>query len=158
RHDFLHRHERALLSLSQARANRLSVDWTTAPLDRPAYLGTRAMPQLPLATLVEYIDWTPFFHVWGLRGRYPDLLDSPAAGVEARAWCADAQELLADLIANERLEARGVIGFFPANSVDDDIHVYSDEQRSSTRALLCTLRQQTAKENGGPNLALADFV
>ncbi len=158
RQDFAQRQERPLLSLRQARAKRLAVDWATAPLERPAFLGRRVLAPLPLATLAEYIDWTPFFHVWELRGRYPEILDDPTYGAEARRLFADAQALLADLIAHDRLEARGVYGFFPAQADGDDILLYADESAGDVRVVFHTLRQQTAKENGNPNLALADFV
>src|SRR5581483_5780016 len=98
------------------------------------------------------------FHVWELRGRYPEILNDATYGGEARRLFADAQALLADLIAHERLEARGVFGFFPANSDGDDIVLYADESAREVRAVFHTLRQQTPKEDGNPNLALADFV
>ncbi|HWP66342.1 MAG TPA: methionine synthase, partial [Candidatus Limnocylindria bacterium] len=118
---FARRSERPLLSLAEARARRLPVDWATCPIDRPEWLGVRVLRPLPLAALVEYIDWTPFFHVWELRGRYPAVLDDPARGAEARRLFADAQALLADIVAHERLEARAVFGLFPANSAGDDL-------------------------------------
>ncbi len=155
---FARRSERPLLSLAEARARRLPVDWTTCPIDRPEWLGVRVLRPLPLAALVEYIDWTPFFHVWELRGRYPAVLDDPARGAEARRLFADAQALLADIVAHERLEARAVFGLFPANSAGDDLHVYADETREAVTAVFHTLRQQVARASDQPCLALADFV
>jgi 5-methyltetrahydrofolate--homocysteine methyltransferase len=158
RQDFARRAERPLLALRQARANRLTVDWATAPVERPSFLGTRVLVTVPLETLAEYVDWTPFFHVWELRGRFPDILQDPTYGVEARKLYQDAQALLADVIHYRRLEARAVCGFFPANSAGDDVLVYADEARAEVRAVFHTLRQQNRKENGSANLALADFV
>jgi 5-methyltetrahydrofolate--homocysteine methyltransferase len=155
---FARKNARPMLSLRQARANRLAVDWATAPIERPGFLGTRTVAPLPLDALVPYIDWTPFFHVWELRGRYPEILEDARLGEEARRLFADAQALLSDIVHYRRFEARAVYGFFPANSDGDDIVVYADEARSAVRAVLHTLRQQVRKDNGGPNLALADYV
>ncbi|HEY7064933.1 MAG TPA: methionine synthase [Chloroflexota bacterium] len=158
REAFARKNERPMLSLRQARANRLAVDWAAAPLERPAFLGTRVVAPLPLDRLVPYIDWTPFFHVWELRGRYPEILDDPKFGAEARRLLQDAQALLTDVVHYERFQARGVLGFFPANSAGDDILVYEDESRAGVRTVLHTLRQQIRKENASANLALADYV
>ncbi|HZR99343.1 MAG TPA: methionine synthase [Chloroflexota bacterium] len=155
---FARKNARPMLSLRQARANRLAVDWSTAPIERPAFLGTRAIAPLALDRLVPYIDWTPFFHVWELRGRYPEILDDAKLGAEARRLFADAQALLADIVHYQRFQARAVYGFFAANSEGDDILVYEDEARGKVRAVLHTLRQQIRKENDSPNLALADYV
>jgi 5-methyltetrahydrofolate--homocysteine methyltransferase len=155
---YARKNERAMVSLRQARANRLPVDWAAAPIERPAFLGTRTLAPLALDVLVPYVDWTPFFHAWELRGRYPEILDAPTPGAEARRLFADAQTLLADLVHYERVQARAVYGFFPANSDGDDILVYCDEARAQVRAVFHTLRQQILKTNGGPNLALADYV
>jgi 5-methyltetrahydrofolate--homocysteine methyltransferase len=158
RQDFLRKQDRPLLTLEQAWANRLPVDWAAAPIERPSFLGTRVRTSIPLETLAEYIDWTPFFHVWELRGRYPALLDDPVVGAQARELFADAQALLAEIVAHQRFEARAVVGFFPTNSVGDDLLLYADESRAEVRAVLHTLRQQTPKQAGRPSLALADFV
>jgi 5-methyltetrahydrofolate--homocysteine methyltransferase len=158
RQDFARHAEHPLLALRQARANRLAVDWTTAQIERPSFLGTRVLVTVPLETLAEYIDWTPFFHVWELRGRFPDILQDAKYGVEARKLYHDAQALLADVIHYRRLEARAVCGFFPANSAGDDVLVYADEARTTVRAVFHTLRQQNRKKNDAANLALADFV
>jgi 5-methyltetrahydrofolate--homocysteine methyltransferase len=158
RQDFAQRTERPLLALRQARANRLAVDWASAPIERPEFLGTRVMVTVPLETLAEYIDWTPFFHVWELRGRFPEILQDATYGVEARKLYQDARALLADVIHYQRIEARAVCGFFPANSDGDDVLVYADEAGADVRTVFHTLRQQNRKENGAANLALADFV
>jgi 5-methyltetrahydrofolate--homocysteine methyltransferase len=113
---------------------------------------------LPLEVLAEYIDWSPFFHAWGLRGRYPDILDDATYGTEARKLYAEGRALLADIVNYRRFEARAVFGFWPANSEGDDILVYGDESGRDVRAVFHTLRQQVPHERGGANLALADFV
>jgi 5-methyltetrahydrofolate--homocysteine methyltransferase len=155
---FARKNERPMLSLRQARANRLAVDWAAVPIDRPAFLGTRVVAPLPLDVLVPYVDWTPFFHTWEMRGRYPDILDDARLGTEARRLLADAQALLADVVHYQRIQARAVYGFFPAHSDGDDVLIYTDETRAEVSAVFHTLRQQIRKDNGGPNLALADYV
>jgi 5-methyltetrahydrofolate--homocysteine methyltransferase len=111
-----------------------------------------------LAELVPYIDWSPFFHTWEMRGRYPDLLHDPARGPAARELFANAQELLKDIVAKKLFTANGVHGFFPANSDGDDIIVYEDVTRTKELARLHTLRQQKDNQRGKPQLALADFI
>ncbi len=120
--------------------------------------GTCAPIKIALDDLVPYIDWTPFFHVWELRGRYPAILNHPKHGEEARALFADAQKLLDKIVTEKLLVARGVYGFFPANRVGDDIELYTDETRTTVLAKLHFLRQQMPKDNGSPNLCLADFI
>ena len=127
-------------------------------IDTPSFLGVRTIENLPLATLVPYIDWSPFFHTWELRGRYPAILDDPAVGTEARTLFTDATNLLDRIVSEELLEARGVYGFFPANSVGDDIELYTDETRSATLAFFRMLRQQIQKQAGQFNQSLSDFI
>ncbi|HWP64135.1 MAG TPA: methionine synthase [Candidatus Binatia bacterium] len=147
------------LPLAEARANRLEIDWRARPVPRPTFLGPRAFPDYPIADLVERIDWTPFFAAWELKGRFPDILSDPARGRAARELYDDARRMLERIEREGLLRAAGVVGFWPANSTaDDDIEVYADEARSSVLAVFRTLRQQMAKPDGRPNLALADFV
>jgi 5-methyltetrahydrofolate--homocysteine methyltransferase len=155
---FANRAERPLLTLAEARERRLQLDWASAPIERPAFLGTQVHAPVPLDALVPYVDWSPFFHVWELRGRYPDIFEDPTFGAEARRLFDDAQALLADIVRHQRFEARAVFGFFPANSVGDDILVYTDETRGAVRAVFHTMRQQTPGQSGRHNLALADFI
>ena len=108
--------------------------------------------------IIPYIDWTPFFQTWELHGRYPNILEDEIVGVEAKKLFADAQEMLERIVHKNWLKAKGVIGLFPANSVGDDIEIYSDEKRSETLYIQRTLRQQTKKAKGQPNLALSDFI
>jgi 5-methyltetrahydrofolate--homocysteine methyltransferase len=146
------------LSIGQARANRLAPDWASYAPPVPQLLGLKSFNAYDLATLADYIDWSPFFHAWEMKGRYPDLLDDPNAGSAARALFADAQAMLQRIIAEKWVTARAVIGFWPANAVGDDIEVYADESRSTRVATLHSLRQQVSRERESANLALADFV
>ena len=152
------RAEKARTSLAQARANRLKLDWKTYAPPKPTFLGTRAFCSFDLAELARYIDWTPFFQAWELKGQYPRILKDDKYGEAARHLFEDAQAMLKQLIAEKWLKANGVVGFWPANSVGDDIELYADESRTQRIATLHTLRQQMARDSGKANLALADFV
>jgi 5-methyltetrahydrofolate--homocysteine methyltransferase len=151
--------DRRRLALGEARANGLKLDWSgaTAP-PRPALLGLKSFADYPLEDLVDYIDWSPFFSTWELAGQYPAILDDPRRGEAARALFADAQNLLAQIVAERKLRAAAVIGFWPANAVGDDIVVFADDTRNHPIAVVHTLRQQMARRDGRPNLALSDFV
>ncbi len=145
------------LTLAQARANRARPDFAkTAPA--PKFFGTRVFDNYDLAELTRYIDWTPFFQTWELAGPFPAILEDEKVGKAARDLYADAQKMLKKIVDEKWLTARAVIGFWPANSVDDDILVYGGNDRKSPIATLHTLRQQMAREQGRPNLALADFI
>jgi 5-methyltetrahydrofolate--homocysteine methyltransferase len=152
------RSQKPLVPLAAARARKRRIDWAAAELPVPAFTGARAVADVSLADLVPFIDWSPFFHAWELRGRYPQILEDPAVGEKATELFADARALL-DRIVTERLyTARGVYGFFPANAEGDDIRLFSDAARSRPLATLHTLRQQMEKPEGQPLEALADFV
>lgn len=149
------------LSLKEARANACRIEWSREDLARPSFLGVRAFPDFDLDDLRSYIDWTPFFWVWDLKGTYPQILDDPNKGEEARKIFDDAQTLLEKMIRGKVLRAKAVAGFFPANSVGDDIELYTDEDRKKVRAVFYTLRQQAEKSAevaGEPHYALADFI
>jgi 5-methyltetrahydrofolate--homocysteine methyltransferase len=147
------------ISLAAARADGLKLDWAAYTPPRPTFLGTRAFRDYPIAELVPYIDWTPFFATWEMKGTYPLLLDDPRIGEAARALFADAQAMLGRMAEERWLTAHGVVGFFPANAEGDDIVVYADEARRSERARLHTLRQQMARTSDRRrHVALADFV
>lgn len=150
--------QRVLLPLAEARANRTPIDWTTAELPVPAFTGCRSYDGYPLDEIARYIDWSPFFHTWELAGVFPRILDDPIIGEEARRLFEDAQRLLRRIIDERLLTARAVIGFWPANSVGDDIELYSDPSRTSLLARLPMLRQQGVKREGQYNQSLADFV
>ena len=125
---------------------------------KPGFLGVQTFDHYPLAELVEFIDWSPFFHTWELAGSYPKILDDTIVGEQAKTLFADAQAMLKTLVAEEWLTARAVVGFFPASRVGDDILLFTDEGRHETLATLHHLRQQAIKPPGQPNYALADFV
>jgi 5-methyltetrahydrofolate--homocysteine methyltransferase len=149
-----------LVSLDDARANRLQVDWQASVPPVPHRPGVTVFDHWPLQDLVPRIDWTPFFQTWELAGHYPDILHDPVVGETARTLWADAQAMLSTLVAEEWLTARAVVGLFPANAVGDDIAVWATEaERGGERtATIHTIRQQMAKGDGRPNMALADFV
>jgi 5-methyltetrahydrofolate--homocysteine methyltransferase len=147
-----------LLSLEEARKRKPVFDWASYRPSRPAFTGIHVCSSVPLEELVPYIDWTPFFHTWELRGIYPRIFEQPDVGVRAKELFEDAQELLTKIVSEKLLIARAVIGFFPAASVGDDIEVYTDETRSGVLTTFHTLRQQTVKPEGEYNYALADFI
>ena len=150
--------EKARTALADARANRLKLDWAGYTPPRPAFLGPRLFKSYDLADLARYIDWTPFFHAWELKGTYPRILEDDKYGEAARNLFADAQAMLKQLIEEKWLTANAVVAFWPANSIGDDIELYTDDTRTKRLASLHTLRQQMARDPGRANLALADFV
>ncbi|WP_299364014.1 methionine synthase [uncultured Paracoccus sp.] len=149
---------RSRLSLDAARQNAVRLHWSSYDAPRPQFTGTRALPDWDLAEIAAYIDWTPFFQTWEMKGVYPKLLDDPVQGEAARTLFADAQAMLTRIIDERWFTPRAVVGFWPANRDGDDIRLWTDETRSETRAVLHTLRQQVTKREGRPNVALADFV
>ena len=148
------------LTLAAARANKVAIDWAAYTPPKPSFLGTRTYRNYDLASLVPYIDWTPFFQTWELTGRYPAILDDNKVGVEARKLFEDAKVMLDRIVREKWFTANGVVGFWPANGVGDDIELYADETRKTTRATLYTLRQQMARDpsRDRAHVALADFV
>lgn len=151
--------ERPMLTLEKARANRTPIEWDGYTPPVPAQgLGVREFLDYDLAELRDYIDWQPFFNAWEMKGRFPDILNNPVSGETARKLYDDAQEMLDTLIKEKWLTANGVIGFFPANAVGDDIEVYTDETRTEVKTTLHNLRQQGEHRDGIPNRSLGDFV
>ncbi len=145
------------LSYAQALANKPALDWAGYQPPKPTFTGTRVLNDIDLATLAEYIDWTPFFISWDLAGKYPRILTDEVVGEAATALFQDAQAMLKKLIEEKLIQARAVFGFWPANQVNhDDLEVYGDD--GAPLATLHHLRQQTIKPDGKPNLSLADFV
>ena len=144
--------------IAAARANRFAIDWSAYPPPKPSFIGTRVFAPYDLADLARYIDWTPFFATWELVGRFPAILEDDVVGRAARDLYSDAQAMLQAIIDEDWLEARGVVGFWPANADGDDIVVWTDETRTKAHAKLFTLRQQMAKSEGRANVALADFI
>jgi len=145
------------LSIEQARANHAEIDLSNAPIT-PTFTGVRVFKDIPLADLVDYIDWMPFFNAWEFHGKFPAILDDEVVGEAASSLYHDAQGMLKRAIAEGWLQSRAVIGLLPANSVGDDIVVYGDESRDTPLATLHQLRQQRQKPDGQPNLCLADFI
>jgi 5-methyltetrahydrofolate--homocysteine methyltransferase len=157
REDFAGRDEaKKLIPFASAKERGLQVDWGSADIAKPEFLGIREI-QPDLAELVPFIDWSPFFHTWELRGRFPAIFEDEYVGEEAKSLYKDAQELLERIVAEKTFVARGVYGFFPANRVGEDILLYTSEDRAEVRATFHCLRQQMEKKDK-PNYSLADFV
>ncbi|MGN6099531.1 MAG: methionine synthase, partial [Devosia sp.] len=150
--------EKQRLPLAAARANHFEIDWPAFEPVKPTFLGTRVFDNVNLAEVAQYIDGTPFFQAWELRGRYPALLDDPKQGETARALFADAQAMLKKIIAEKWFSPKAVIGFWPANAVGDDIRLFTDERRDQELATFFTLRQQLSRREGHASMALADFI
>ncbi|HSH41563.1 MAG TPA: vitamin B12 dependent-methionine synthase activation domain-containing protein, partial [Arenicellales bacterium] len=146
-------------SLADARANKHSIDWAGYTPPKPKRTGLMTFESFDVASLLDYIDWTPFFRSWDMKGSYPKILDDPEAGEAARTLLSDARDMLKRIVEERWLDARAAIGFWPANTVgDDDIEVYADADRTRVLTTLHTLRQQAVMREGRPNLALADFI
>jgi 5-methyltetrahydrofolate--homocysteine methyltransferase len=146
------------LTLRAARDNALKIDWSKAQPKKPSFLGLRSFEDYSLEELVQYIDWTPFFQTWELSGRYPQILNDEKQGEAARALFDDARAMLKQIVDEKWFRASAVIGFWPANTVSDDIFVYADEKRTEAVATFHTLRQQLEKREGRHNVALSDFI
>ena len=149
---------RKLIGLEAARARKPSFDWAQVDIPTPEFLGTRVFQSIPLAELIPFIDWAPFFSAWELHGRFPQILEDPLVGEEARKLFADAKTMLKRIETEKRFTATATIGFFAANSVGDDIEVYADVQRSKVLSRLCMLRQQVEKQPDQFNLSLSDYL
>ena len=147
-----------LVSLEEARSRRAPIEWRAEDLPAPEFTGVRVLEDFPLATLREFIDWTPFFHTWELKGVYPRILDDEKQGAQARQIFAEANALLDRIVAEKLITARGVYGLFPANSVSDDVELYRDETRTQVLARFHFLRQQAHKEGSEPCRSLSDFI
>jgi 5-methyltetrahydrofolate--homocysteine methyltransferase len=153
------REEKNYLTIEQARENKLSSDWSKIDIVEPGILGVTVLKDYSLEALKKYIDWTPLFQTWELKGKYPDIFKDDKRGKEAKKLFDDANKLLYDIIKNKSLKANGVFGIFPANTVaHDDIEIYADNTRKGVKIVLHTIRSQTPKSDGLPNLALADFI
>jgi 5-methyltetrahydrofolate--homocysteine methyltransferase len=145
------------VGLVSARANAHKIDWANYTPPKPSFLGTKTFDNWDLADLARYIDWTPFFQTWELKGRYPAILEDEKQGAAARQLFEDAQAMLKQIIEEKWFAPRAVIGFWPANAVGDDIRLFTDEARAEELATFFTLRQQLTKRDGKANVALADF-
>lgn len=158
RDGFRKRRERKLIPYEEAQRRRLQLDWRKAQIVRPSFLGIRTLTDFPLADIVPYIDWSPFFMAWEMKGKYPQILDDPKTGKEARDLFDKAGRLLRQIIDNRWLTAHGVYGFFPANSAGDDIIVYGDDSRTGELARFPMLRQQWEREGQTEFRSLADYI
>jgi 5-methyltetrahydrofolate--homocysteine methyltransferase len=150
--------DKTRLPLEKARANAVAIDWTGYTPHKPSFLGARVFDGWDLADLARYIDWTPFFQTWELKGRYPAILEDEKQGEAARQLFDDAQAMLKRIIAEKWFAPKAVVGFWPAARVGDDIRLFADGSRTTEVATLFTLRQQLSRRDGRPNVALADFV
>jgi 5-methyltetrahydrofolate--homocysteine methyltransferase len=158
RESYAARRDRPLRTYEEARANRLRIDWDEHKIASPWFVGRRYVDGAPLGEIAKYIDWTFFFSAWELKGRFPGILDHPRYGQAARELYDHAKALLARIIDEQLLTARGVYGFWPANAEGDDIVVFKDDSRREVLARFPMLRQQDVAADGRPNLSLADFV
>lgn len=148
-----------MLSIAQARANAFKTDWTSYTPPEPDFIGVRSLKNYPLEKIVPFIDWTPFFQAWELSGRFPAILQDEVVGEAASTLYRDAQAMLKKIVEQKWLSANAVFGLFPANMVDsDDIEIYADKARTRLAMTFHSLRQQTTKPPGRPNLCLADFI
>jgi 5-methyltetrahydrofolate--homocysteine methyltransferase len=150
--------DKTRLPIAKARANAFKPDWSAYRPTTPSFLGARKIEVDDLETLARYIDWTPFFQTWELKGRYPAILEDEKQGEAARALFADAQSMLKRILDERWFKPQAVIGFWPAESHGDDVRLYRDETRTARLATLHTLRQQLTRRDGKPNLALGDFI
>ncbi|HKI37966.1 MAG TPA: methionine synthase [Gemmataceae bacterium] len=158
REAFAKRRQRKLVPYAEALRRRFTIDWTKEPPARPSFLGRRVLRDFPLAAVLPYIDWSPFFMAWELNGKYPGILDDPKVGTEARKLLADAQVLLKRIVDATLLTAHAVYGFWPANADGDDVVVYADESRTAEAARFPMLRQQWEREGQTTFRSLADYV
>ncbi len=148
----------ALIPYEQAVAQRFKTDWATVRIDTPSFLGRRALDDFPLERLVPYIDWSPFFSTWELKGKYPKIFSDPKFGEEAKRLYDDARRMLDRIVREQLLTARGVYGFWPAAAIGDDIALYTDDTRSTELTRFHTLRQQWERKGQSAFFALADFI
>ncbi|MFT5777762.1 MAG: 5-methyltetrahydrofolate--homocysteine methyltransferase, partial [Crocinitomicaceae bacterium] len=149
--------QKEILTLDQARVNKFQIDWERETIAKPNLLGIQDITAT-VTELIPYIDWTPFFRTWELAGRYPNILTDEVVGEEARSLFDDAKAMLRKIETENWLDCKGVVGIFPAAAVGDDILIYADDSRSTVIYTQKSMRQQSKKAPGVPNLALADFI
>jgi len=151
-------HAKTYIQISSARKKQLEIDWDNSPIYEPTVLGRKVFMDYSLEKIAPFIDWTPFFSTWELKGKYPTIFEDEKYGVEARKLYDDANTMLQRIIKENWLRANAVIGLFPANSTGDDIQIYNPEKPGEEKTMLHTLRQQNKKAPGQPNLSLSDFI
>ncbi len=147
-----------LVGIETARKRRTPIEWRAEDIPTPSFTGVRALDNFPLATLRDFIDWSPFFHTWGLKGIYPRIFEHPEYGAQAKQIYTEANALLDKIIAEKLITARGVYGFFPANAVGDDVELYTDNTRTKVQQRFHFLRQQANREGSEPCRSLVDFI
>lgn len=150
--------DKTLLPFEHVCNNRFQMDWDAVPITEPAQPGITVFDDVPLEDIRPYIDWTPFFLSWELRGKYPAIFNDEFVGTEAKKLFDEANELLDTIVEGKWLKAKAAVGLFPANAVGEDVEIYTDDTRSTVRTTLHFLRQQSERATGVPNLSLADFV
>jgi 5-methyltetrahydrofolate--homocysteine methyltransferase len=146
------------VSLKEARENKFPIDWNKTEVVEPSFLGNKVFTNYDLKEISEYIDWTPFFHSWEMKGSYPKILSDPERGTEATKLFNDAQNMLKKIISEKWLQANAVIGIYPANTIHEDDIVVLDENKKAVKCSFHSIRQQTKKPAGQHNIALADFI
>src|ERR1700761_9044665 len=147
-----------MVGIETARKRRTPIEWRAEDIPTPSFTGVRALDNFPLATLRDFIDWSPFFHTWGLKGIYPRIFEHPEYGAQARQIHSEANALLDKMVAEKLITARGVYGFFPANAVGDDVELYTDNTRTKVQQRFHFLRQQANREGSEPCRSLVDFI
>ena len=157
-HHDKHRSSKQLISIDDARKNRMVLEFNTETVSSPSFLGVKTLEHIDLLTLVNFIDWTPFFQTWELYGRYPRILSDEIVGEEAKKLFKDAQEMISKIIEEKWITPKAVFGIFPCNSVGDDIEIYDPNDPEKLLCVQNCLRQQTKKVEGQPNLSLSDFI
>ena len=157
-HHLKNRVQKLFLSISEARKNKLKIDFKEEDISKPSFTGVKIFNDYSLKEISEFIDWTPFFRTWELAGKYPDILEDKVVGEQAKSLYKDAREMLDKIINENRLSAKAVIGIWNANSNGDDIEVYTGENGKDILTVIHTLRQQSQKSNNIPNMALSDFI
>jgi 5-methyltetrahydrofolate--homocysteine methyltransferase len=155
---FNKRQQITLVPYAEAVEKRFKTDWQAVDIPTPSFLGRRALDDFPLDRIVEYIDWSPFFLTWELKGKYPRIFDDPSVGDEARKLFGDARRLLDEIVSKKLLRARGAYGFWPASAIDDDIAVYREQGGGNELMRFHTLRQQWERRGQTAFHALADFI
>ncbi len=150
--------ETDFLSLEEARRNCYEIDWSDEAVSIPGKPGIHVFKNVPVSEIIPFIDWTPFFFIWQLKGRFPQILENERYGEQAKKLFDDAQSLLGQIVKNESLQAQAVFGIFPANSIGDDVELFSDEGRHNILMTFNFLRQQVKKADGKKNIALSDFI
>lgn len=150
---------KSYISLAEARENKQRINWLDSKITKPSFLGTRTFTDFPLEKLVDYIDWTPFFQTWELRGKFPEIFNDEYVGTEAKKLYEDARKMIDKVIADKSLQASAIVGFYPANTVnDDDVELYTDDTRTQVLTTFHFLRQQNQKGSGIANNSLADYI